>query len=163
MTNLYPLQLKFANIESMLTASEGELTPEIEAALKDAEATREELLEALACLVKNTEEIAISFYRESGRLKEQAENYSARAEKFREAIRVLLPVTERFYKGTHTLSYKSSEYIEVLDETKVPKGFLNVKEVTSVDKDKAKKALKENPKSNIEGLELKTRYNLQVK
>lgn len=163
MTNLYPLQLKFANIESMLTASEGELTPEIEAAIKDAEATREEILEALACLVKNTEEIAISFYKEAGRLKEQAENYSARAEKFREAIRHILPVTERFYKGVHTLSYKSSEYIEVLDEAKVPKEFINKKEVTSVDKNKAKEALKANPKATIEGLELKVRHNLQVK
>lgn len=163
MTNLYPLQLKFANIESMLTASEGELTPEIEAAIRDAEATREEKLEALASMIKNYRKEAGMFKAESIRLQIEYADLSGKADKLENLVEAILPTSEKFEKGVHKLFYKPSEYIEVLDEGKVPKGFLNVKEVTSVDKDKAKKALKDNPKSNIEGLELKTRYNLQVK
>lgn len=62
--------------------------------------------------------------------------------------------------GNFTLSYRKSESVKILDETKIPKEFFKEKIQTAIDKAELKKALKE---KEIAGAEIEEKQNFYIK
>lgn len=168
--NLYPLQQTYKAVELALIESDGEITPDIEKMLAEISDSVDHKLTAIASLTKNFNAQVEVFKQEEKRLKAQREAIENQLEKLEGIAKFLLPVGESWTNGVHSLKYKPSYAVEIVDESLVPDEFKRViPETKEVDKKKATEKFKEQPMvdevddTTIPGLKYVKRNNLQVK
>lgn len=167
MINLYHLKMKFFEFENKLRESEGEITEEIKQMFSEIKAEREEKLEALASLIKNTNSEIEAFKKEELRLREARNKLEARTERLQDMIKELLPNDLKWEDGTHKVYYTKSMGVDVIDEELVPKEFFRIKTIEEIDKKLATAYFKQEMEAmgfaDIPGLRYSERFNLQVK
>ena len=165
MISLYSLNNRQREIEEALSIADGELTQDIQAMISSYSESRDDRLEALCVLIKNSDAEAGMLKTEIDRLtglKKLAEN---RSKRLREAVQCSLEESETWTKGTHALSYSKSQAVEVDDAVDgvyaLPEVYLRVKTTIEPNKEELSKALKQG--FEVTGARLITRYNLRLK
>lgn len=93
---LYELPIEAARIEMLLTESEGELTPEIEAIIEDFLAGGEQKLENAACVVRSLDAQAEACKAESDRLKARQKSLEANRDRLKG---LMLVAVDSAFKG----------------------------------------------------------------
>lgn len=164
--NVYELQKSFALFQQAVQETGGEITPELESVFLELQGSRDEKLEALAAMIKNTRAAIGAFDAEIQRLEMRRNSLEVTMERLESLVAVLLPVTASWDGGVHKLSYRQSKAIGVVDIDAVPEEFFRTKTTRELDKAKATEFLKQSTESeprHIPGLAYGTKYNLQVK
>lgn len=167
MINLYRLSKMYREVELALMHTDGEITPELETMLKELSGEKDDKLIALASLIKNTEGEASIYRQEEKRLEGIRRACERRLEKLTELVKLVLPEGESWSKDAHSLTYRESKAVEVVDFDAVPEDYKRTKTSVEVDKAKAAAFFKTSVEAamgdSIPGLDFVTRQNLQVK
>lgn len=90
----FELESAYAVYESLLTDSQGEVTPEVEEAERNLKAMLEqgtEKIEAAACVIRNLESEAIALKAEAARLMERGQSEQNSADRLKKLIGSVLP------------------------------------------------------------------------
>lgn len=130
-------------------------------ALKNIEATRDEKLDACCKWLRSLEAEEEAVSREIASLQAKLFAAEKKKEAFKTYIAECLGVGERWENGVFKLSWRKSEAVRVVDETKIPAAYM--REILKYEADK--KQIKEDLKAGatIPGVELEVRHSLQVK
>jgi len=165
MISLYSLNNKQREIEEALNLADGEITPEINAMISSYSESRDERLEALCVMIKNSDAESGMLKTEIDRLEKLKKLADNRSKRLRDAVQCSLEESETWVKGTHALSYSKSQSVEV-DQSDdgtwtINPSYLRVKTTVEPNKDAIGKALKAG--GEITGARLVTKYNLRVK
>lgn len=161
MISLYAINGLYAGI--LHSASQAETPEEEQQLLEQYMAIDQERNEKLAncCAYFRNLEIEIDAYKlEINRLKERKERLESKLARFESYLADCL-AGEVWEDGTHSIKWRKSEHIEVLDEDQVPAAYCRRKVTYEVDKVVAKKDIKSG--ATVPGLELREEYNLQIK
>lgn len=161
MLSLYEINGLYAGI--LNSASQAE-TPEEEQALlaqyMEVEKERDDKLTNCCAYYRNLEIEIDAYKQEIAHLKERKEKLEGKLERFENKLKDCL-AGEIWENGTHSIKWRKSEHIEVVDEELVPAAYCRRKVTYEVDKVVAKKDIKSG--ATVPGLELKEEYNLQIK
>ena len=167
MSSLYEINMKYEEILTRLFTEvdeeTGEVNPEILSELEQMQEERTEKLEAIGCFIKNLESEAKAIKAEIDNLKERMEAKTNKAERLREYLTkdILAHDEKKVETARISMSFRSSEQVSILDETKIPKEYLTEKITISPDKTAIKKAIKDG--QTVEGCEIVKKQNLQIK
>lgn len=158
---LYELTSEHHLIMDAIEEAGGEITPEIEAMLainEDNFLTKAEGYAEIIAKYTILAENAKARKSQCERVQRVAENAVKRMkERIAQAMEEYnLPKVEI---GMHKLSFRTSQAVEITDETKIPNDYIKV--ATSVDKKKLRDDLLAGVV--VEGAELKTKKSLQVR
>jgi len=167
--NLYEINAEIADaIESMFDTVNEE-TGEIDAGtferLETLKAERDAKFDGCGMFIKNETAKLCAINDEIAKLKARAktiENRIDRVEKY--VVDALIGTGEekpRFESARCVLSLRSSESVNITDESALPPEFLKVKMESAPDKTAIKKAIKSG--IAVSGAELITKNNLQIK
>lgn len=161
--NLYELQQGYAQLDLLLTESEGEITIEIQDLIDALSEDKDKILEGIAVMIKNSEAEAEALTNEAKKLTERKRKLEQKVETLKKATFNILPEWETWTHGPHKLSWRRSEAVEVFAQDKIPNQYWIETYSRSVDKKALKEALKADRASQIPGAELITNWNLQIK
>lgn len=159
---LYELTQNYRNLEN-LVEQEGLTVEMIQEALGQVEEDINTKIENTCKVMKEIEADALGIDEEIKRLtvlKKQKENT---AKKLKEYVEFemngigLNKIEGKLFK----ISFRKSKAVKILDETKIPKEFINVKTTETISKTELSKALKNG--EIIEGAELIENRSLQIK
>lgn len=159
---LYNISKIFEQAIAKLEAAESEADYyDAEVTLHAIEAAKDDKLEACCCYLKNlrAEEELISS--EIDKLRAKQEAAAARVEKFEKYLAGCLGVDEKWKRGVHSISFRKSEAVKIIDSETIPSAYLREILKYEADKTQIKTDLKMGAK--IPGVELEIRHNLQVK
>ncbi len=95
------------------------------------------------------------------RLKERMLKAQNAEAKFLDYLRMCLPLQENFKSALHTISWRKSEAVEIIDASQIPVQYMREKISYEPDKATAKQDIKCG--ATIPGFALVSRQNLQVK
>ena len=143
-----------------------ELIDEETGEIKDFEAfeqlalDRDTKIENTACWIKNLEADAKKVKEESEKLAERAKSYMNQAERLKRLLVYALN-GEKFDSVRCAVRWRSSESIEIEDETKIPKKYLAKKITYAPDKNAIKEMFKAG--KNVKGCKLIKKLNAQIK
>lgn len=167
MSSLYEINMKYEEILTRLFTEvdeeTGEVNPEILAELEQMQEERTEKLEAIGCFIKNLNAEAQAIKAEMDALKKRYDQKMNKADKLVQYVcKDLIAHDEKKFDAPRvSYSFRSSEVVNILDETKIPKKYLNEKITISPDKTAIKKAIKDG--QTVEGCEIVKKQNLQIK
>jgi len=159
---LYECQSIIQQVEDRAAANDGELSEEDMQAIVVAQTSSMERLGGLVGYMKHLESWQATCKAEEARIAKRRKTAENRLSSIKKYLAPYIQITGKKTVGTHTLSLRKSQAVEVVE------GFANTeygKHVTTFKADKAKiKAdLKAHPDLVILGASLVTRQNLQVK
>lgn len=160
MITLYEISAEQQRLNYLLEESGGELTPEIQELLIINEGNFLSKSENYAKAILHYKAVEQTIKAEQERLdafKKTAQKTQERLkEKLSEAM--ILFEKEKIEFNTIKLSFRKSQSVQIIDESKIPNEFIKVK--TEIDKAGIKEALKS---QSIPGAILQDNLNLQIK
>lgn len=159
--DIYQITTEIKQIENELEQSGGEVTQEIEDTLHRLFLARDEKLNALVYLLKTADAEDMLIAAELARLSTLRKSVSTKAERLKELVKRLLPIGETWSNGLNKFSYRTSQACEVAEGVNLPEVYYRTKVVTEVDKQKLTLDLKGG--ATIEGAQLVTRFNINLK
>jgi hypothetical protein len=137
---------------------DGELPPDLEAALNKAEGERDDIIEDAVSTYKNLCALADLHAAEMKRLSERKAALESRAETLKAWLEKVAP-KEGWERGVHRLSWRGSESVEVDDAEKLPIELARIK--YEPNKTLLKEVLKAG--ATVEGCRLVKKLSLQVR
>ena len=160
---LYEISNEYVDLMSEVELNEGELTPELEAALQINEQDYQQKMEAYAACIANYKAEAEACKNEAKRLREKGERALNVVERLKSTMMFFMQATDRkkVDAGQWKMSLRETKAVNVLDETLVPDTHIRTKVETSVDKVAVEEAIA-NGKA-VEGCELITNTSIQIK
>lgn len=160
--NIYEIKQDYLSILEEIFANEGELTPELEQRMVINEQELKDKSLNYACYIKKLEADNLAIETEIKRLKGLKDANDFRIEKLETNIKdaMLLYKVDKIETPILKLSFRKSEAVNILDESKLSDNFFTTKITKTVSKTAIKDALKNGA---IDGAELITNYNLQIK
>jgi hypothetical protein len=159
--NLYPLKQEYLAVLAELEASGGELTPEIEARIMSLDADKDLRLAALCAMVKNLKLEVEAYKTEEKRLSEARKSLERRSERLKTLAGEFLGLGESWKSGSHSISFRESQAIEVEDMEDLPNYLIRETITREPDKAAIKKAIESG--EAVKGAKLVTRMIVQVK
>lgn len=160
---LYQIMQEHINLITLLEENGGELTQEIEHSLQLTQEEFESKAVSYAFVVKSFEDTESLIDKEIDRLSVLKSRAEKRRELFKKNLSdaMLQFGVEKIKTATLLLSFRKSESVQIIDESKVPFSYVEEKVTKSISKIKLKEDLKAGLK--IPGVELVTNQNLQIK
>lgn len=161
--NLYDVNANYRLAEERLFATVdefGELDPEALIAYQQAIADRDEMIENVILAIKEDTAMIEAIEKEIKSLTERKKIIQNRNE-WREGYLTNVLDGEKFETARGRASFRKSDKVNVIDPKAIPEEFLKVKTETLPDKTAIKNALKAG--RAVEGCELETRLNIQIK
>lgn len=158
--NLYEIKGEQLSILREVQEADGELSPELEARLMGIDAALDDKLEACCIVVKNMEAIIEAHKNEAKRLKEKQvifENNKNRLENW--IAGAVGP--EGWKRGVHSLGWRKSKSVEIIDNESVPLEFATVETTYTPIKSEIKKLLESGVQ--VTWARLVEKQNLQVR
>lgn len=128
--------------------------------LNELQMEREAKLENVACWIKNLKSDVNEFKAEIENLKQRQETSKNKIEKLEKWLAAALE-GQKMVTPKVQVTFRKSESIQILDESRIPKKFIKKKIETSPDKVAIKEAIKLGKK--VAGCELVTNTNMTVK
>lgn len=160
---LYNIRQDHYELIKMIEDADGELTPEIEQALQLNEKDFQDKARSYGFVIKEYENTELIIDNEIQRLKNLMAKSKHRQELFKNILSEAMQ--ERGIENIETpmikLSFRKSEAVEITDERMIPAEFTTSKTVVDISKIKIKEALKKG--GSVQGAQLVTRQNLQIK
>lgn len=160
---LYEIRQEHINIIQQIEENEGFLTPEIEEALQLTEEEFQSKAISYGYVYKSFEDTTAAIEKEISRLKLLLQKSVHISEVFKDRLAASMHQfsVEKIETPTLKLSFRKSESIEITDESKIPKEFIEEKVSEVISKTKIKAAIKEG--LSVPGAELVINQNLQIK
>lgn len=160
---LYQINEEYLSLLAQIEELDGEITPELEAAIQINEEDHAAKLEAYGHIISNYKAEAEACKAEAARLKTKADRAIRAAERLKDTIRYFLTVTDRrkAAAGLYTFSLRDSKAVNVTDESLLPSEFWRVKTTREVSKTDIKAAIEAG--QIVPGAEIITNTSLQIK
>lgn len=160
MITLYEISAEQQRLNYLLEESGGELTPEIQELLIINEGNFLSKSENYAKAILHYKAVEQTIKAEQERLDTFKKTAQKTQEKLREKLSeaMILFEKEKIEFNTIKLSFRKSQSVQIIDESKIPNEFIKVK--TEIDKAGIKEALKSR---SIPGAILQDNLNLQIK
>jgi len=164
----YEIRAEFSALSAIVENEEfdeitGELIDNSEAIkslLDDIVDERDNKADSIGYLIKEAKESKESLKLEVARLNERVKMFDRQEESLKDLLNYLLAgsklKTDRF-----TFSYRSSQSVNIIDESLIPAEYLNVKETFTPDKKRIKEALADF--NEVAGCEIVVKKTLGVK
>ncbi len=148
MSTTYDIKQEFFAIRELLEDDEineetGEVidnTEAVQALLSELEGKRDEKADNIAYLMQEAKDTELALKAEVTRLNERKAMFIKQQESLKNLLDFLLS-GEKLKTDRFTFSYRTSQSVNITDESLVPAEFLNVKEVVTPDKKRIKEAL----------------------
>lgn len=165
---VYDIKSEFYEIQKLLENEEfneetGELidnSEAIQSLLNEIVAARDTKADNIAYLIKEANDTELALKTEIERLNERKKMFIRQQESLKQLLDFLLDgnklKTDRF-----TFSYRTSQSVEITDESLIPAEYLNVKETFTPDKKRIKEALADF--NEVAGAKIVVRKTLGVK
>jgi len=162
MTNIYQIQEDYLVILDEIFAGEGEITPELEAKLNINEQELKDKSSNYASYIKKLESDNSVIDAESKRLKALKDYNSSKIEKLKLTISEAMKLykVDKIETPLLKISFRKSESVDVLDESKLSDNFFTTKTTKTVSKTALKDALKS---GKVDGAEIVINNNLQIR
>lgn len=159
--NLYEIQGQWlAALAAYDSAETQEQLDAAAAALQALDGQRDEKIEACCCYVKNLDSEAEALRAESKRLADRARQIEARSESVARYIGRTL-AGEKWKRGVHSISWRKSTGVKILDETEIPTAYMREKLSYEPDKKLILEVLKEG--GTVPGAAIEEKENIQIK
>lgn len=168
MANLYDIDKKLLTlIDENFDSETGEILEgtDLEKAIGNTKMELAQKIENCVCYHKNLESDADAIDKEIERLQERKKSTERKAEWLKNYVANYMLATgqEKFETPKCKISFRKSTSVNIVDENAVPKEFKHEKVSISIDKNAIKDYLKNNPKLSVNGAELVTNKNIQIK
>lgn len=118
-------------------------------------------IEAYCCVIKNFEAQEEMFRSELKRLKTVADRLSAARESMLQRMTALIEAGTAWSRGIHSLQWRKSRAVKVLDEKLIPTAYMREKLEYEPDKKQIMEDLKCG--ASIPGVTIEEKYNLTIK
>lgn len=129
--------------------------------LDDLKASRKIKIDNICCFIKNLKAEAEACQKEADAFKKRADAAKKKASDLTEYLVLMMPDHETLTTKRAKIGWRKSVKVTITDEQEIPKSYIKVKEVRSVDKTEIRKQLKEG--LTIPGAELTECQNIQIK
>ena len=159
--SIFQISAEQQALNEALFEAEGELTPELEAALVINEANLAIKTESYCSSIQKFDSMIEAANNEIKRLQGIVKRSKNASERMKNALSMAMQTFgyDRYEIGTHKLSFRKSEGVVIEDEQAIPPCYIIVE--TKVDKAKLKADLKEGV--IVSGAFLEQRKNIQIK
>ena len=162
MESLYKITQSELELFNMIEENDGELTPEMEEALKLNSDNFEAKARGYIWHIKELESDIVTIDEEKARLDRIKKRNEKMIERLKENMKnALLVFGDKQKIDTFTLSLRANKSVEIIDETAIPHKFKNVKTVETINKTEIKKAIESG--LTVPGATIKENQNLQIK
>ena len=161
--SLFNISAEMQMIINELMETGGELTPEIENALVITQDQLQSKSIGYAVVIRAMEYQNATIDAEIKRLQDHKRTRTNTVERLKNALSMAMQVCgmEVIEDATTKITFRKSQTLEIIDETKVPKKYKTQVVTTKIDKNAIKADMKNGDK--IKGVELITNQNLQIK
>ena len=161
--SLFNISTEMQMIINELMETGGELTPEIENALIITQDQLQSKSIGYAVVIRAMEYQNATIDAEIKRLQDHKRTRTNTVERLKNALSMAMQVCgmEVIEDATTKITFRKSQTLEIVDETKVPKKYKTQVVTTKIDKNAIKADMKNGDK--IKGVELITNQNLQIK
>ena len=161
--NLYQLTTEYKQLESILIENEGELTPELEQALQINQDQLQAKGISYGYVIKSIEAESDIIDAEIKRLTQLKKVRDNAVERLKTTLKQAMEMYGVLELKTPTLkiSFRKSESVEIIDMDLLDEKYITKKTTEMANKTEIKEALKRG--EVIEGAELRTNNNLQIK
>jgi len=163
MKNLFQIKADYLNLINQVIENEGEFTPELLEQVQISEGELKDKAINYAYVIKNIDYNNCAIKAEINRLKQLEAANSKKIEVLEKTISNAMKLFEvdKIESETLKLSFRKSESVNIIDESKISDNLMTTKITKTPDKTAIKQALKEG--AEIKGAELVINYNLQIK
>lgn len=163
MANIFQITSEFRDIENALIESGGELTPELENALKLNSEQLQQKGQGYGYLIKGMEYDVDVINAEIKRLQEMKRVRVNSIERLKTTLKIAMELTGLHEIKTPTLkvSFRKSESVQVDDVVLLDEKYVRTKVIKEADKTAIKEAIKAG--EAVTGATLNINYNLQIK
>lgn len=160
--NLYEINLGLQKITNEIIEADGVVSDEQLNNLENLELSLKDKCINIAYVVQNLEADTKQIDEEIKRLQQLKKVRKNTADRLKEAVKdsMIGNDIEEFKTSTHTIKFRKSESVNILDENKIPAEFKVIKSEIKIDKIGLKKALKN---GDVSGAELSQNKNLTIK
>ena len=161
--SLFNISAEMQMIINELMETGGELTPEIENALVITQDQLQSKSIGYAVVIRAMEYQNATIDAEIKRLQDHKRTRTNTVERLKNALSMAMQVCgmEVIEDATTKITFRKSQTLEIIDETKVPKKYKTQVVTTKIDKNAIKADMKNG--DIIKGVELITNQNLQIK
>lgn len=161
MATLYEIDQRYLNAFKV-DEETGEVTLDQDE-LEKIEGEFKDKVDNIACFIKDLTALNASIKAEKKAFDERIKSNESKIESLKKYLAYSLEIRDlsKYETSRNKISFRSSNSVEVLDEAKVPAEYIRTKTETSVDKKAVMDALKNG--AEVEGCELKTSRNIQIK
>ena len=160
--SLYQITADQAEIFNQIDELDGELTPELEEALKLNAENFEQKARGYIWHIKKLEADNVTINEEMNRLERIEKRNNKMIERLKENMKYALEIFGESQKvDTFTLSLRKSKSVEIVDADVIPKIFRIVKTTETINKTDIKKAIESGV--TVPGATIKENNNLQIK
>lgn len=161
--SMYQIRVDHLSLMQMIEESEGELTPEIEQALSLTQDEFNEKALSYALVVKHFDDETDIINKEIERLSAKLAQAKKKKEVFKQTLSDAMQQfgVNELNTATLKLSFRKSESIEFVDESKIPFSYVEEKVVKTISKTKIKQDIKQG--LDVPGAKLVVNQNLQIK
>ena len=164
----YEIKSEFFEIQQLLENEEydeetGELidnSEAIQSLLNEIEDERDSKADNVAYLIKEANDTENSLKAETDRLNERKKMFIRQQESLKQLLDFLLG-GEKLKTDKFTFSYRTSQSVNIIDESLVPAEYLNVKETFTPNKKRIKEALQDF--NEVAGAEIVVNKSLSVR
>lgn len=163
MKNIFNIKKEYLTLIQEVIDNDGEFTPELLEKVKINEQELQEKAVNYAYVVKKFEYDNKVIDEEINRLKELKESNKRKIDKLKEIVLESMRLCEidKIEGQTLKLSFRKSEAVNIIDESKISDNLMTTKITKTPNKTAIKEAIKEG--ADIKGAELVVNINLQIK
>jgi hypothetical protein len=160
--SLYQITTEQAELFNQIDELDGELTPELEEALKINAENFETKARSYIWMIKKLEADNITITDEMNRLERIEKRNNKLIDRLKESMKMALEIFGESKKiDTFTLSLRKSKSVEIIDADAIPQQFKTVKTTETINKTEIKKAIESG--ETVSGATIKENQNLQIK
>ena len=160
--SLYQITTEQAELFNQIDELDGELTPELEEALKINAENFESKARSYIWMIKKLEADNITINEEMNRLERIEKRNNKLIDRLKESMKMALEIFWESKKiDTFTLSLRKSKSVEIIDADVIPESFRVIKTSETINKTEIKKAIESGV--TVPGATIKENNNLQIK
>ena len=160
--SLYQITADQLELFNQIDEMEGELTPELEEALKINADNFESKARGYIWMIKKLEADNITINEELNRLERIEKRNNKMIDRLKENMKFAIEIFGESQKvDTFTLSLRKSKSVEIIDADVIPESFRVIKTTETINKTEIKKAIESG--LIVPGATIKENNNLQIK
>ena len=160
--SLYQITAEQAELFNQIDELDGELTPELEEALKINADNFESKARGYIWMIKKLEADNVTISHELERLQRIEKRNDKLIDRLKESMKMALEIFGESKKiDTFTLSLRKSKSVEIIDADVIPESFRVIKTTETINKTEIKKAIESG--ETVSGAIIKEKNNLQIK